>query len=170
MRSLLNGAAILLVAAGLSLAGCSFFDFGDDGEYLSGAHGIYIADRWNARIVRMDDMAGAGWTTLFWDTASGLSVTPNGGIYLTNSTSNDIDYTNIFGTGTISHGSTGAGDHQFQSPTSIFVTAAGVIYVADPQNSRIVRMNDMTGDGWATFGSQGSGDNQFNTPWAIYVR
>jgi DNA-binding beta-propeller fold protein YncE len=45
----------------------------------------------------------------------------------------------------------------------------GRIYVADRENNRIVRMNDMTGAGWTTFGAEGSGTNQFNDPFSIFV-
>ena len=43
------------------------------------------------------------------------------------------------------------------------------IYVADSQNHRIVRLDDMTGTGWLTLGTQGSGDKQFNEPWGPHV-
>jgi hypothetical protein len=36
-------------------------------------------------------------------------------------------------------------------------SAAEKIYVADRDNSRIVRIDDMTGAGWTTFGTAGSG-------------
>src|SRR2546428_13507328 len=64
--------------------------------------------------------------------------------------------------------SAGSGMNQFSSPTGIFVSA-GQIYVADWNNNRIVRMNDMTGAGWTTFGTLGSGTNQFNGPFGIFV-
>ncbi|MDI6773257.1 MAG: hypothetical protein QME77_11825 [bacterium] len=40
----------------------------------------------------------------------------------------------------------------------------GQIYVADQNNHRVVRFNDMSGAGWVTLGALGSGTNQFNNP------
>ena len=37
---------------------------GPVGIYVDGADRIYVADAGNARIVRMNDMKGAGWMTL----------------------------------------------------------------------------------------------------------
>src|SRR2546427_6118348 len=62
----------------------------------------------------------------------------------------------------------GSGMNQFSSPSGIFVSA-GQIYVADRNNNRIVRMNDMTGAGWTTFGTLGSGMNQFSSPFGTFV-
>src|SRR2546426_7026869 len=62
----------------------------------------------------------------------------------------------------------GSGMNQFSSPAGIFVSA-GQIYVADWNNNRIVRMNDMTGAGWTELGMFGSGPNQFNGPFGIFV-
>src|SRR5438876_10939916 len=64
--------------------------------------------------------------------------------------------------------SAGSGMNQFSSPTGIFVSA-GQIYVADWNNNRIVRMNDMAGTGWTAFGTLGSGMNQFDGPFGVSV-
>lgn len=48
--------------------------------------------------------------------------------------------------------------------------AAPNIFVADGDNHRIARMNDMTGAGWVSIGSRGAGNNQFDWPWGIFVR
>ena len=44
------------------------------------------------------------------------------------------------------------------------------ILIADQDNNRLVRMDDISGTNWTTFGSYGSGTNQFRTPWGIFVR
>src|SRR2546427_12183861 len=46
---------------------------------------------------------------------------------------------------------------------------AGQIFVADRNNNRIVRIDNMAGTGWTTFGSGGIGVNQFNHPQGIFV-
>ena len=49
------------------------------------------------------------------------------------------------------------------NPMSIFVAAAGKIYVADHNNNRIVRMDDMSGMNWTAF-------DQLYCPAGIVVR
>ncbi|MBS3947843.1 MAG: hypothetical protein KGZ57_06025 [Dethiobacter sp.] len=44
------------------------------------------------------------------------------------------------------------------------------IYIADSENYRIVRMDDMNGTNWTAFGAWGSGQNQFGWPWAVFIR
>ena len=41
--------------------------------------------------------------------------------------------------------------------------------MADSQNHRIVRFDDMSGAGWTTLGTQGNGVKQFNEPLGIHV-
>src|SRR5579871_3438542 len=44
------------------------------------------------------------------------------------------------------------------------------IYVADSNNNRIVRIDDMEGNGWTTLGGvKGNGFNQFDTPNSLFV-
>jgi len=52
-----------------------------------------------------------------------------------------------------SFGSLGSGVGQFKLPHDVFVDIQGRIYVADTDNHRIVRMNDMSGTGWTTLGT-----------------
>ena len=74
------------------------------------------------------------------------------------------------GAGWTSFGTEGSGVNQFNFPAGTFVTAGGQIFVADRNNDRIVRINDMTGAGWTSFGTVGSGVNQFNIPSGIFVK
>ncbi len=141
---------------------------------------IYVAD---GRIVRVNDMMGAGWTTLGTCLrpfecpgvkqqfrASGIFVDETRRIYLT--TLNDR-IIRISGADSISFGTKGSGIHQFSRPSGIYVDAAGRIYVADSDNHRVVRMDDMTGAGWTTLGSHGNGINRFdlryNRPSGVFV-
>src|SRR5438552_18930828 len=62
----------------------------------------------------------------------------------------------------------GSGMNQFDAPFGISVSA-GQIYVADRNNNRIVRMNDMTGVGWTELGTFGNGPHQISSPFDIFV-
>src|SRR3989441_6291482 len=133
---------------------------------------IYVADESNNRIVRMDDVTGAGWTPFGtfgsgmnqFRFPSGIYVSAAGQIFVTDAFNHRIvRMDSMTGTGWTALGGppAGSGMNQFSSPSGIFVSA-GQIYVADWNNNRIVRMNDMTGAGGATFGTLGSGMDQFH--------
>src|SRR5713226_5049169 len=134
--------------------------------------GIFVADTGNNRTVRIDDMTGAGWTTLGGPAAGqginqfnalrGVFVDTAGRMYAGDASNNRIVRVNdMTGAGWSTLGAPGPGTNQFSRPHGIFVDRAGRIYVTDNGNNRIARMNDMTGAGWITFGSEGSGTNQF---------
>src|SRR3989454_694156 len=142
---------------------------------------IYVADESNNRIVRMDDMAGTGWTPFGvfgsgmnqFKFPSGIYVSAAGQIFVTDTSNHRIvRMDNMTGAGWTALGgpSSGSGMSQFNAPFGIFVSA-GQIYVADTSNHRIVRMDTMTGTGWTTLGGPpaGSGPNQFNSPTGIFV-
>lgn len=63
-------------------------------------------------------------------------------------------------------GTAGAGDGQFNQPSSIATDADGCVYVADTGNHRIQVFNDQ-GVFQAKFGSQGSGQGQFQSPRGV---
>src|SRR3989304_5027640 len=148
---------------------------------------IYVTDRANDRIVRIDDMSGAGWTTFgtfIGDMAKdkpgnlvdpgGIFVDAAGRIYIADIGSGYdvrriVRINDMTGAGWTPFGTWGKGVNTFDSPGSVFVDAAGKIYVADTANHRIVRINDMTGAGWTALGTQGSGAKQFNLPSGIFV-
>ncbi len=138
--------------------------------------GVYIVDSRNDRIVRIDDMTGAGWTVLgtrgtgtnqFAD-PYGIAIDQAGRIYVTD-TGNDriVRVDDMSGAAWVTFGGRGAGMHQFSSPRGIAVDQTGRIYVVDGGNDRIVRFDDMTGAGWITLGSRGGQANQFLDPAGI---
>ena len=141
---------------------------------------LYVADGGNNRIVLINDMTGAGWTTL-GTRGSGINqfslphaafANPGlaGPVYVADRFNNRIVRINdMSGTGWTAFGSFGSGRNQFSAPRSISVDRAGRVYVADQLNHRIVRINDMTGAGWTTLGSLGSQPNQFDCPTDISV-
>src|SRR5438876_757690 len=141
---------------------------------------IYVADESNNRIVRMDDMTGAGWTPFGtsgsgmnqFSFPSGIFVSAAGQIFVTDAFNHRIvRMDNMTGAGWITLGGppAGSGMSQFNAPYGIFVSA-GQIFVADTFNSRIVRINDMTGVGWTELGTSGSGPNQFNLPVRVFLQ
>jgi streptogramin lyase len=139
---------------------------------------IYVLDRFNDRIVRMDDMAGTGWTSFgtrgtghnqfTWPTS--VFVDGAGRIYVADFLNHRIvRMDDMAGTGWTSFGTFGRGSNQFYWPFGIFVDGAGRIYVGDRGNHRIVRMDDMAGAGWTSFGTGGTGTNQFIFPDGVFV-
>ena len=137
------------------------------------------------RIVQMDDITGAGWTTLgtpgvpgrqgvnqfsqpwgiFVDGADRIYVADNGNWRI-------VRADDITGTGWTTFGHSGTSTGEFVGPVGISVDGAGRIYILDPVNNWIIaRMDDMTGRGWTTLGTQGTGVKQFGgrdfVSWAL---
>jgi sugar lactone lactonase YvrE len=121
---------------------------------------IYVVT--SGRLVRIDDMTGAGWTTLangpttfdalkvvILDHQGRILMTDTGGYRL-------VRFDDMQGSGRVTFGSRGSGVGQFNRPEGLAIDALGRIYISDNDNSRIVRINDMTGAGWVSFGSFGS--------------
>lgn len=141
---------------------------------------IYVADRDNLRIVRMDDLAGNGWqsfsgvagTAICGELVDGLgclkaiAVDASGRIYMTADAS-VIRINSMNGDGWTRFGPTNSGPGSFNNPKGIQIDGQGRIVVVDADRHRIVRFNDMQGTGWTTFGSFGSGIGQFNRPEGI---
>ena len=147
---------------------------------------IYVADTgggWHdyfgkSRIVRINNMTGAGWTTFGtrgngvnqFNEPRGIFVNAAGQIYVADSGNHRIVRINdMTGAGWTTFGSYGTGINQFQIPRSIAVTPAGQIYVADSFNHRIVRIDDLKGTGWTTIGTIGAGINQFSQITDMFV-
>lgn len=142
---------------------------------------IYVADRGNNRIVRMDDMSGANWTTFAGTVQSdhagsttpfknptGVAIDAQGRILVADQGNGRIvRMDDMKGSGWTAFGSIGTGANQFKNPAGVALDSQGGIYVADQGNSRIVFMGDVKGTGWTTFGVRGSGSNQFKDPAAV---
>jgi len=138
------------------------------GLAVDGQGRIYVADRGNHRVVRVDDVNGTGWTTLgvlgsgvgefraptdvFLDASDRLYVADTGNHRIVRV--DDID-----GTGWTTFGQAGrptaadpAAVGRLADPASVCVDQAGRISIADRGNGRIVRVDDLDGNGWAAFG------------------
>lgn len=133
---------------------------------------IYVADTGNNRIVRMDDMTGAGFITwqpngttlsqpecVFVDSANVMYIT-------------DTNHQRILRVPSISSGSFqeigtyGQGVGHFFFPHGIFVQN-GRIYVTDP--GRIIAMDNITGANWQELNDANLGAGVLNAPLGIFV-
>lgn len=81
--------------------------------------------------------------------------------------------TKIDGTGWVTYGSTGSGDHQFGTGAIHYDQGSGDLYIADWDNHRIIR-TQFGGAGWTILGdiqpSSGSGAYEFWSPEGISFR
>ncbi len=148
------------------------------GISVSGDH-IYVADTANHRIVRVDNMTGAGWTSAGTLGAGQLQFTNPRGIHFGRPTdlaprlyvADSGNHRIVALTAALNWGealgSIGSGTGQFVGPSGVFHTEGLRILVADQQNHRIVSMENMAGAGWSTTGAQGSGDLQWQYPSGI---
>jgi sugar lactone lactonase YvrE len=139
---------------------------------------IYVADYGNNRIVRLDDISGAGWTAFGRQGSginqfaypTGVAVDARGRIYVADmSNSRIVRMDDISGAGWTAFGSFGSGTNQFINPAGVAMDSNGHIYVADSGNNRIVRMDDMRGTQWTAFGTPGNDVNQFNDPVGVAI-
>lgn len=152
---------------------CTESNDGVYGAAIDASGRIYIAAFNPGRIVRVNDMDGAGWTSL--DLSSGdlfpsrnIALDAQGRLYLSDNQRHRILRLNdIQGNGLVTYGSMGNGVGQFYEPESIAMDSQGRIYISDENNHRIVRINDMTGAGWTTYGTYGSTAGQLSHPHGI---
>ena len=174
------------VELGPSVPGLSF-DI-PSGVALDAAGHLYIGDRENRRVVRMDDIAGDGWVALSGAGGNVLS-TPGPRPSCVNTIDGvfDVLFDNVGrlyvgvanpyrlirvddmnGGGWVTWTPPDAGKDSF-SPLNLARDAQGRIYIADHQHDRILRINDISGSGLVSFGTHGAGVGQLNHPSGVAV-
>lgn len=104
--------------------------------------------------------------------SKGIAVDNHGGIFVT-SGDHTVSKHDYDGRKLMEWGREGTGDGEFNSPRGIAVDAAGYIYVADFENSRVQKF-DSRGTYVAKWGSKGSGAGKLFRPagvacWENYV-
>lgn len=67
------------------------------------------------------------------------------------------------------YGVTGSGSGQFNAPYGIVFDNAGVLYVADSGNNRIVRVDTANGNAFTSFGTVGNGNDNFRGPRDVWL-
>ena len=126
---------------------------------------IYVADSLNHRIVRIDDSMGSEWISYgskgsgvgHFNRPTGICLDAKARIYVADMLNHRIVRLNdMSGNGWVSYGTRGAAEVDGEAPSGKFARPVSVtlddqerILVADMDNSRIVRMDDMQGRGWA---------------------
>jgi hypothetical protein len=136
---------------------------------------IYVVDTGNNRVIRMNDISGAGWTEVGrygsgdgeLNNPTGICVSPDFEVYVADTGNHRIvRFVDMASSGWDILGGYGSGLWQFNSPKGVAVYRTG-IFITDTGNHRIVNVTDIRGSGWTTFGTLGTGTNQFNTPTGI---
>jgi DNA-binding beta-propeller fold protein YncE len=137
--------------------------------------GIYIADTYNQRVVKMNGATGAQlWnqTTCFGNALKrprGLTVGSDGSLYVAD-TDNDriVELDPAAGTCISSFGATGTGNGQFKSPWTTLSDGSGGLWVADAMNYRVQHVSN-TGTFISTLGTFGTGNGQFLSPHGLFM-
>lgn len=168
------------IAFGTQGSGVGQF-YGAEGIALDAAGRIYVADTYNCRVVRIDDMNGTNWTEYggvcgagqgqFAD-PSAIALDALGRVYVLDAGNcRIVRIDDLSGTNWIAYGSMGAGTGQFsQYLTSLAIDGADRVYVADTGNRRLVRVDDMTGANWTTLTQSvpiGGVSYSFQSPVAV---
>lgn len=135
---------------------------------------IYAADRNNNRIVRMDDLSGAGWTQLSGVTGrtplnwpKSITIDGSGRLYVLDSARSPIIRIDDMTGAGWTEGPAGNPQNSLFNAKKLVFDATGRFYVSDTDNHRVVRFDTLSGANWKTFGSFGSGVGQFNRPEGI---
>jgi len=93
----------------------------------------------------------------------GIGVSPNGTVYVTDTTNDRVQYFTPTGSFRGKWGKSGTGKREFRSPRGIAVAPDTNVYVADMNNDRI-KYFTATGSYLGQWGKPGTGVGEFNVP------
>ncbi|MDR3678342.1 MAG: gliding motility-associated C-terminal domain-containing protein [Flavipsychrobacter sp.] len=180
------------IVAGTGTAGSGATQLnGPSGVWVDNAGNIYVSDEGNNRIQKFPagstsgtsatTVAGLGVTSLSQlSSPEGLQVDAAGNIYVADQSNNRVmkfpsgSTQGTAGTVVAGGNGSGTGANQLTSPTGIFVTGAGVLYVADFGNNRVQNFGAASTSATSATtvaGGNGSGAsaNQLNNPTNVFV-
>ena len=143
---------------------------------------IYISDDRNQRIVRINDLTGAGWVTYGTNGTSvgqflepqSITIDGQDRIYISDEDKNTqggriVRMDDMSGKGWITF-PPASPDPRIRLPHDIKLAVSGHIYIANTLNNGIARMNDMTGKGWIVFAPYSNTDpRQMEAPKGVFI-
>ena len=134
---------------------------------------IYVADYSNGIV----ELTNSGSSVRQWGSYGtgaqqfqdpfGITVAPNGNVYVADSYNTRIQEYTSTGTFVMQWGTSGSGNGQFNFPNSITSDNSGNIYVTDFYNRRVQKFTS-TGTYIDQWGTQGTGNGQFESIRGIY--
>ncbi len=156
---LTSGASTSITAFGTAGAGVNEFNLPTDVD-LDASGRIYIADRMNDRIVRIDDMTGSGWQTAVGPGTCGNFSAPNqmckptavtvdgsGRIYVREYYTRTIRMDNMTGAGLTMLGPGPVPQSNWTPWQDVVLDGAWRIYSSDPFGHHVTRADDISGAG-----------------------
>jgi tripartite motif-containing protein 71 len=138
------------------------------GIALDSSGHVIVADLWNYRIQRFDSEGqfvskwGGETEPAAWD----FTTDASGNIYVACGDANEVQKFDPEGRLLGRWGSSGSGEGQFRTVSSITVGSAGEVYVVDAGNCRIQKFTD-SGQFLAQWGAKGTEDGQFDEPFFL---
>ena len=132
---------------------------------------LYLATYTAGTITRINDMSGAGYTTLTipsgrsFSSPNAVAVDSQDRIYIADAGGKIVRVDNMNGDNWTEYSAPGSGVGRLGIPYSIALDAAGRIYVGDIDNGRLIRFDDMTGAGWIELTTMGG--QVLSTPYSI---
>ncbi len=124
---------------------------------------IIVADLWNYRIQSFDSEGRfvSKWGGETEPAAWNLATDKSGNLYVGCGDANEVQKFDPEGRLLCRWGSSGSGEGQFQTVSSIAVGSSGHVYVADGGNCRVQKF-DGNGKFLVQWGTKGTGDGQFD--------
>ncbi|MFO0935896.1 MAG: hypothetical protein U0798_05175 [Gemmataceae bacterium] len=125
------------------------------------------------QVTLLDTFGSSGTGNGQFNQPLGLSVGPDGRLFVTDSLNNRVQTftqaaTSVTFAYTSQFGSSGSGNGQFNLPTDVGVSSSGTIYVSDSANNRVQYFNS-AGVYQGQFGGLGTGNGQLDGPSSVSV-